>query len=347
MRSTSGRLEGVPANLSPEYKTAEAEFRRATDPRDRLAALKEMHRTIPKHKGTEHLRADIKTRIKELTEELATAKKAGTRGGPPTVIKPEGAGQIALVGPPNSGKSTLHARLTGSHAETGPYPFATQWPLPGMLPHEDVAVQLIDLPSISKEHPIPWIGNALQPSDGCLFVVDLCEAGCLERILAVRELLAERKVQLVDKWPCDGPDDAGEFDPFTTHLPAITLVNKVDSLGDRDAEIEAFVELTGLEFPIAAASAETGEGLEAIGPLLFERLGVVRVYTKVPGKPADMGRPFTVRRGQSVLDVATLVHKDVAKGFKYARLWGGGSFDGQQVGRDHVVADGDVIEIHT
>jgi len=338
----------VPANLSPEYKAAEAEFRKATDPRDRLAALKEMHRTIPKHKGTEHLRADIKTRIKDLTEELATAKKAGARGGPATVIRPEGAGQVALVGPPNSGKSMLHARLTGSHAETGPYPFATQWPLPGMLPHEDVAVQLIDLPSISTEHPIPWIGNALQPADGCLLVVDLCEAGCLERVLAVRELLAERKVVLTTGWPADDTAEGhGEFDPFTTRLPTITLVNKVDALEDRTAEIEAFLDLTGLEFPVLAVSAETGEGLEGIGPVLFERLGIVRVYTKVPGKPADMGRPFTVRRGETVLDVATLVHKDVAAGFRYARLWGAGSFDGQQVGRDHVVADGDVIEIHS
>lgn len=336
----------MPANLSPEYKAAEAEYRKATDPRDRLTALKEMHRTIPKHKGTEHLRADIKTKIKDLTEEIATVRKTGARGGPPTVIRPEGAGQVALVGPPNSGKSTLHARLTGSHAETGPYPFATQWPLPGMLPHQDVAVQLIDLPSISKEHPIPWIGNALQPADGCLLVVDLCEAGCLERVLAVRDLLAERKVVLTNRWPAEGTPETGEFDPFTIRIPAITLVNKLDALEDRNAEIEAFLELTELEFPVLAASAETGEGLDAIGPTLFERLGVVRVYTKVPGKPADMGRPFTVRRGQTVLDVATLVHKDVARGFKYARLWGAGSFDGQQVGRDHVVADGDVIEIH-
>jgi ribosome-interacting GTPase 1 len=334
----------MPANLSPEYKKAEAEYRKATDPQDRLTALREMHRTIPKHKGTEHLRADIKTRIKELTEEISSSKKAGSRGGPATVIRPDGAGQIALVGPPNSGKSALHAALTGSHAEGTPYPFSTQWPMPGMLPVEDAAIQLIDLPSVSSEHPIPWIGNALGPADGCLLVIDLCEAGCLERAIAVHEILAERKVRLTAAW--DGGDEDGELDPFTHRLPTIAVVTKVDRLGDRAAEIEAFRDLTGFGYEVLPVSVETGEGLDRIGPLLFRRLGVVRVYTKIPGEAPDMGRPFTLRRGQTVLDLATMVHKDIARGFKYARLWGDGSFEGQQVGRDHLVADGDVIEIH-
>jgi ribosome-interacting GTPase 1 len=333
----------VPANLSPEYKAAQAEFRRATDPAERLAALKEMHRTIPKHKGTEHLRADIKTRIKELTDELATAKKTGARGGPATVFRPEGAGQVALVGPPNSGKSALHAVLTGSHAESTAYPFATQWPMPGMLPHEDVAIQLIDLPSISPTHPIPWIGNALGPADGCLLVVDLSEPGCLERAITVHEMLAERRVVLTADWDGEADD---ELDPFTSSLPTMTVVSKVELLEDREAEIDVFCELTGYCYEVIPVSAMTGEGLKDLGARLFDRLGVVRVYTKIPGGAPDMGRPFTVRSGQTVLDVARLVHRGLAAGFKYARLWGEGSFEGQQVGREHVVADGDVIEIH-
>ena len=335
----------MPANLSPEYKKAEAEYRKATDPQDRVAALSEMHRTIPKHKGTEHLRADIKTRIKQLTEEIKTGKKAGARGGPPTVIKPEGAGQIALVGPPNSGKSALHASLTGSHAESAPYPFATQWPMPGMLPVDDVAIQLVDLPSVSATHPIPWVGNALGPADGCLLVVDLCEAGCLERAVAVRDLLAERQVMLTTSWTTDG-NHGDDVSPFTKHLPTVAVVNKVELLDECAEEIAVFRELTGFDYEILPVSVETGRGLELIGPLLFERLGVVRIYTKSPGKSPDMGRPFTLRRGQTVLDLAGLVHKDIAHGFKYARLWGDGSFEGQQVGRDHLVADGDVIELH-
>jgi hypothetical protein len=133
----------MPANLTPEYKAAEAAYRRARDPKERLECLREMLRTIPKHKGTDHLQADIKHRIKELTEELAGPKKGGTRGGPVTVIRPEGAAQVALIGPPNAGKSALHARLTGSNAPSAPYPFTTQFPQPGMLPYEDIYFQLI------------------------------------------------------------------------------------------------------------------------------------------------------------------------------------------------------------
>ena len=193
----------MPANLSHEYKAAEAAFKRASDPKERLESLRTMLRVLPKHKGTDHLQADIKTRIKELTDELAGPRKGGARRGPPTSFRHEGAAQIALVGPPNSGKSTLHARLTGSHAQTGEYPFTTQFPQPGMMPHQDITYQLIDLPPISREHPIPWISNALQAADACLLVVDLCEAGCTERAVDVRDLLAERKIVLTPRWPAD------------------------------------------------------------------------------------------------------------------------------------------------
>jgi ribosome-interacting GTPase 1 len=339
----------MPANLTPEYKAAEQAYRAASDPRERLTCLKEMLRTIPKHKGTEHLRADIKTRIKEITEEAATAKKTGARGGPPTVIRPEGAAQVALVGPPNTGKSALHAALTGSHAESGPYPFATQFPQPGMLPIDDVAIQLVDLPSISTQHPIPWIGNALQPADACMFVLDLGQPGCVEQVVQAHEILAERKVELTHVWPTDPgqPVDDDEANPFTTVLPAVFVANKADAISELEDQLEVLRELTGLTYPALATSVEDGAGMDRVGPWLFERLGVVRVYTKIPGKSADMGRPFTVRAGQTVIDVAQLVHRDIAASFKYARIWGDGSFDGQQVGRDHEVVDGDVIELHS
>ena len=94
-------------------------------------------------------------------------------------------------------------------------------------------------------------------------------------------------------------------------------------------------------------SAATGQGLGKIGPWLFSHLGVARVYTKAPGRPPDRGRPFILHRGQTVEDVARLVHKDLARSLKYARVWGKAGFDGQHVGRDHPLADGEVVELHT
>ena len=339
----------MPANLTPEYKTAEAAYKAASEPRERLAALKEMLRHIPKHKGTEHLQADIKTRIKELTEEAAESRRVGSRGGPPTVIRPEGAAQVALVGPPNTGKSALHSRLTGSHAEVGPYPFATRYPLPGMLPMEDITIQLIDLPSVSPDHPVPWLGNALQTADAAALVVDLSRPGCVERTLDAHRLLEERRVFLTGRWPADpGPQypHSALLDPFATVLPTVLLAHKADLIEDSLAEAQVLAELLGVDYPVLATSVETGEGLDGIGPWLFERLGIVRVYTKVPGGSVDRGRPFTVRSGQTVGDVAALVHRDIAASLKYARIWGDATFNGQQVGRDHVLRDGDVVELH-
>jgi ribosome-interacting GTPase 1 len=146
----------MPANLSPEYKAAEASFRKAREPRERLHWLREMLRTIPKHKGTDHLQADIKHRIKDLSEEVEGPRKGGAaRHGPTLVLRPEGAGQVALIGRANCGKSTLHARLTGSNAHAAPYPFTTQYPEPGMMPFDDIHFQLVDLPAISPEHALP------------------------------------------------------------------------------------------------------------------------------------------------------------------------------------------------
>lgn len=340
----------MPANLTPEYKAAEAAFRKARDPRERLERLREMLRVMPKHKGTDHLQGDIKRRIKELSEELERPKKSGARTGPPLMISPEGAAQIALLGPPNTGKSSLHARLTGSSAQAAPYPFTTQYPEPGMMPYEDIHFQLVDLPAISPEHPVSWLASALQTADACLLVVDLGDPACVENTEALHAALRQRRVTLTDCWEPEG-EPAREFaetgeDPFALRISTVLLANRADLLADVDTELRTFQELTGLRYPAVAVSATTGRGLGEIGPLLFSQLGIVRIYTKVPGRPPDRDRPFTLRRGQTVDDVARLVHKDVAHSLKYARVWGESGFDGQHVGKDHPLADGDVVELH-
>ncbi|MBI3043203.1 MAG: TGS domain-containing protein [Betaproteobacteria bacterium] len=339
----------MPANLSPEYKAAEAAFRKARDPRERLDGLREMLRTIPKHKGTDHLQADIKSRIKELSEELEAPKKGGAaRSGPPLVIRPQGAAQLALIGPPNSGKSSLHARLTGSHAQVAPYPFTTRYPEPGMMPHEDVYFELVDLPAVSAEHPVPWLAGTLQTADACLLVVDLSESSCVEQVQALHAVLRAKRVTLTDRWDAAaGSPDPGDDDPFALKLPALMLANKADLAADEAAEVEVFRELTGFSYPALAVSATTGQGLNEVGAWLFGHLGIVRVYTKAPGKPAEKDRPFTLRRGGTVEDVARLVHKDLTHSLKYARVWGKTGIQGQHVGREHPLADGDVVELHT
>jgi ribosome-interacting GTPase 1 len=332
----------MPANLTPEYKAAEAAFRKARDPRERLQWLREMLRVMPKHKGTDHLQGDIKRRLRELSEELERPKQGGARTGPALMIRPEGAAQIALIGPPNVGKSSLHARLTGSEAHVAPYPFTTQYPEPGMMPHEDIAFQLVDLPAVSPEHTVPWLAGTLQTADAGLLVVDPGDPACVERSQAVQTVLREWRVTLTHCWEPVGESE----DPFAVQLPTLLVANKADGLANADAELAAFLDVTGLRYPALAVSANTGRGLGNIGAWLFSHLGIVRVYTKAPGRAPRQDRPFTLRRGQTVEDVARLVHKDLARSLKYARVWGKSVVDGHHVGREYALADGDMVELH-
>ena len=332
----------MPTNVSPEYKRAEADYKAAREPQDRLSALREMLRTIPKHKGTEHLQSDIKKRIKDLTEELAGPKKGGTRGGPPTTIRAEGAGQISLLGPPNSGKSTLHDALTHSGAAIGPYDFTTQYPQPGMLMVEDVGIQLIDLPPVSSLHPVPWIANALQPADGALLVVDLSHPGCVADVEDLVRTLGERKVRLVREWPRGAGVAEDPDDPFVKLLPTVVVETKAAADEAADEELGILEELLGMDLPTLRVPVDDGD-TGHVGRWLFDALGVVRVYTESAAKKDD--RPYTIRKGQTVIDVAGQVHKDFAANFKYARLIRPGEPD-RQVGREYELVDGDRIEIH-
>ena len=217
-----------------------------------------------------------------------------------------------------------------------------------MMPHGDIHFQLVDLPPVSADFMEPWLVNALQPADGALLIVDVNDPDCLEQVPVLLERLAEKKVFLTPAWPgLDAQDgiQPDADDVFRLDLPTVLIANKSDLDPDPE-EVEVLEELLGLRFPALTMSTKTGDGLDALGDFLFRALEVIRVYTKTPGKAADKDKPFTVRRGNTVLDVARLVHKEVARDLKFARMWGAEVFDGQQVGPDHLVADGDLIELH-
>ncbi len=345
----------MPTNVTPEYRKAEQAFRETRDPADRLRCLREMLRLIPKHKGTEHVQADIKTRIKQLATELSAPRKGGARSGPAHAVRREGAAQVALLGPPNAGKSMLHSALTGSQSTVGAWPYTTESPIPGMAPYRDIHFQLVDLPPVASERTPPWLGTALQPADAVLLVADIASPGCEEDLAVVLEKMADKRVNLVSEWP--GMPDARKprrkkrrapsqdtfEDLFRIRLPALLIANKID-LGVGPERLSRQGAIPG--FPTIAVSARSGANLEAIPEFLFKGLGVVRAYTKSPGKPPDLGRPFTLRHGATVSDLATLVHGEIAGSLRFARIWGEKVYDGQQVSPRHAIRDGDILELH-
>jgi len=329
----------MPANLSPEYKKAEEVYRQAKSPDEKLAALEQMLACIPKHKGTEHMQADIKRRIAKLRD-MPTARP-GARSRDPFHVERGGAGQVVLMGFPNCGKSALVGALSKARVNVADYPFATHAPVPGMAFHEDVPIQLVDMPPVTPEAMPPGMMGAYRAADIIAVVVDLSAPDALEQLDGCLELLAGRGIR-----PVGRRVGRHERDEEGRQLKTTLVVGtKADAPGAGEA-FAALRELYGERLPMLAVSAATGRGLEEFAARLFATLDVIRVYCKQPGKPPDMGAPFILRRGSSVLDMAREVHREFPQKLKYARVWGSSKFPGQQVHRDHVLRDRDVVELH-
>ena len=329
----------MPANLPPQYKEAEQRFREAKSHEERLEALREMMALLPKHKGTDKLQADLKHRISKLEEEGEQAKHGGARHFDPGHVRREGAGQWALIGPPNAGKSALLKALTHAHPEVAPYPFTTHAPQPGMMPFEDVQVQLVDTPAVTPQHIEPYMTNLMHGADGIALVLDVTADDLELEALALAELLERARV-----WPAARPlpPDAPSF---VAARPVLAVGNKRD-LDPGGSLASRAHQAIGADLPFFPAAAEHGEGLEELRRALFEELGRIRIYAKEPGKKPDLERPFVLRRGATVHDLAVAVHKDIAERLKHARIWGTARFPGQQVDRDHALSDRDVVELH-
>jgi small GTP-binding protein len=317
----------MPANLTPQYMDAEKRFKQAQSVQDKIAALEEMMATIPKHKGTEKLQAELKKKMSALRKESEQSKKGGRRES--FVVEREGARQLALVGSPNSGKSQLVRALTHATPEVADYPYTTRHPIPGMLIFENVRLQLVDLPPISPEYTESWVPQVIRNAEAVLWIVDLSDDDVLDRLEETRTFLTNSHVNLEE-------------------MKVLVVGNKSDSNGAR--EREAIVrEVSENRFPMTTISAGTASSdeLERFKKVVYDFLDVVRVYTKAPGKKPDFTDPYVVARGSTVLDVAEKVHRDFVDNLKYARIWGEGKADGIMVPRDFVIAEGDVLELHT
>lgn len=328
----------MPANLTPDYQKAEERYRAAQSEAEKVAALEEMLRTLPKHKGTEKIQADLKRKLSEARDSATTHKKGG--GKDPFHIPRQGAGQVMLLGAPNVGKSSIVGTLTEAPVKIAEFPFSTHAPVPGMAHHEDVPIQLIDLPPATPEHLPGAMASALRITDLIVVVGNIALDSVLEDVDSILSLLREKGIRLLSKSVL--PEDGEEGVLLKKGLIIATGCDGA-SAADNLGMLREMVD-SGLE--ILSVSTVTGERMDEVPLRLFQLLNVIRVYAKPPGKPADKTAPFLIPAGSNVLELAERIHKDIAAHFKFARIWGDGAFPGQQVHHDHILHDKDVIEIH-
>ena len=325
----------MPANLPPQYFEAEKTFRLAKTTPEKIVALEEMLAIMPKHKGTDHLRAELRKRIAKLTQ--ASEKKAATQRAS-MVIQKEGAAQVAVIGPPNTGKSQLVSSVTNASVTVAEYSFTTHTATPGMMEFENIQIQLIDTPPLVAHSTEPWLPPMLMRAEALLIVVDLSDDP-LTQIETITTKLENMRIGITDRKVEDG------LDATLRHKKALIIGNKID-LNEASQKYTALQNKYQDQLPIIAISAKKGISLEGLKLRIYQMLNIIRVYTKTPSQKPDFNDPIILERGSTLEDAAAEVHKDFQAKLKYARVWGSGKHNGVMVKRDHILQDGDIIELH-
>jgi len=324
----------MPAKPTVQYRGAEARFRAARTLDDRRLALEEMLASLPKQEGTERIELDIKRRLARLRFEV---ERRALKRGMSHHVDFEGAAQVVLLGAPSSGKSALLGAVTRAEPAVADYPFTTTRPQPGLMPFEDVQLQLVDLPAITAQHMSPWMPSLVQTADAALLLADPTAPGVLAGVEEVADRLADVHVPLVGCLP-------GAGDPQDLPLLTLLVIAKADLARDQDMEV--IEELYADRFPTVRLSAVSRVGLQAMKVALWKLLQLVRVYNKPSGKKAERTDPFVLPQGSTVLDLAARVHAELPDRLAFARVWGG-KIEGQRVSRDFELRDRDVVELAT
>ncbi len=389
----------MPANLPAEAKHKWREASEARRPQDKVEKLQEFLSLVPKHKGTENLRAQVKRKIAVLRKEMAEKKRKKTGvGGPKFFVEKEGDAQIVILGTTNVGRSSLLSLLTNAKVEISNYPYTTKESTPGMFHYQDLQFQIVEAPALMEGSADggAWGLQTLtsaRNADGLILMIDLSRDPGVQFSLISGELGKARiltrkpkaRVEIERKYMgaglkiillgrlvgCTSKDlgrllksygirdatvkiqgeatiDDVEDAIFegTVYRPAVIIANKVD-IPEAPERIEQLKELVGDETKIIPVSCIAKSGLEKLGSEIFEMLDMIRVYTKEPNERFPSRKPFTIRKGSTVLDLAKRIHSDFYKQFSHAKVWSKRlRFSPQRVGGTFTLEDRDTVEIH-
>ncbi|KPJ71930.1 hypothetical protein AMJ52_08060 [candidate division TA06 bacterium DG_78] len=318
----------MPANLPPQYFEVEKKYREAKAPQEKIVYLQELLSIIPKHKGTEKLQAELKTKISKLKDAMTKQRKSKGSGGSWYQVEKQGAGQIILVGFPNSGKSSLLNTLTNAHADVALYPFTTTLPQVGMMDFENIKIQIVDTPPLHDDAPA-WLFGLYRNGDLLVIVLD-CTRDVTHDFNVIQNALNQKNIFLT-------PHEFGDV------KDSVIVLNKIDA---QKTKVDTFIKAHCDEFTIIPVSTTNNDGLKILKTQIFNKLNIIRVYTKKIGQPIAKDDPVVLKKGTVLIDAAEYIHKDFRKNLKFARLWNETGYSGQRVEKTHILADGDVIEFH-
>ncbi len=317
----------MPANLPPDYFEEEKKLRHAKTIDEKIEIIERMIAIMPHHKGTDKLLAAHRAKIAKLKEERERRPQSQKKGDTLWNVKKEGAGQVLFIGFPNSGKSSLVSNLTGEELEIADYPFTTRHLLMRMMRFEDIMIQLVDTTAIGDENTHMWFGNMIKKADVIVFVIGLSDSLDTEFELIMEEVKRYNP----------------GFDQDNSNI--VIVINKID-FTEYAKNLEEFESIVGRRYKVVPLSVKNDVDLYYLKEILFKTLGIIRLYSKLPGKKADLEVPFILYKGSTVKNAAERIHKDFVSKLRYAKLWREGSLSGKMVSKDFVLEDKDVIELH-
>jgi small GTP-binding protein len=329
----------MPANLPPQYIELRTQLEKVRDVEEKVELLQEMIAIVPKHKGTNKILGELRSKLAAARKQSLEKPAKHKVYNPYSIIR-QGAAQIIIIGFPNVGKSSLISRLTNVHTPVAPYPFTTDKPIVGMMPYENIKIQMIDTPPITEDLFEPSLIDLIKRVDFVLLVVDAGSDDALEQVESIVTRLEESRIKLATEQPEE------DEDILLIHKKAILVANKTDIEGSQE-RMEMLKEFYSKELLIVGLSAEMDDDFNDFKKLIFDSLDIIRVYTKPIGKKPDMTDPVVLYHGSTVVDAAEEIHRDFAENLKFAKVWGGGSkYNGQSVSRDHLLEDGNIVEFH-